>query len=151
MNRKGIQIRITYKVRNVLSSRSIELSPEDYFDPLEEGENYQEDGTPKYNHTWQYLNKAVDELEWVIEEVSGTTEDRIIRTEFLKDGINWMIHRRDKSGYEEIIHNTEIASNISHIIRTHKASEGIWTVNTNVIYYNPGTPDERMEYFTVEG
>lgn len=150
MTEGNIQIRITYKKRKDPSLSSIDLNPEEYFDPLVEGENYQEAGIPKYNHTWEYLNEVINELEWTIEEISGTNEDRTIRTEFLTGGVNWMIHRKDKSGYEEIIHNTEIAANISHVIRTQKESEGFWTVNTNVVYYDSGTPNERGEHFTFE-
>ncbi len=150
MKEQDIQIKLMYKKRDDNIPVSIQLEPEAYFDRLESGENYQEDGVPKYNDAWEYLDVPVSELEWIMEEISGTTEDGIIRTELLKDGVNWMTHRKDESGYEEIIHNTEISPNISHIIRTHKDDEGIWTVNTNMVFYDSGTPNERGEDFTVE-
>jgi hypothetical protein len=150
MNDQDIQIRITYKRRDDETPVSIDLDPETYFDPLEPGENYREDGVPKYNDAWEYLDVPVHELEWITEEICGTTEDGIMRTELLKDGVNWMAHRKDESGYEEIIHNTEIGPNISHIIRTHKDDQGIWTVNTNTVFYDSGTAKERWEDFTFE-
>lgn len=143
MTKINIQVKITYKRRHDDEPYRLELRPEEYFDPLEPGENYREDGIPKYFNTWEYLDLPLNELEWTIEEIRGTTEDRIIRTEFLKDSLNWMSHRKDQSGFEEIIHNTEIASNVSHIIRTHRDDEGFWTVNINVVHYDSGTPNEK--------
>ena len=145
----NIHIKITYKMVKRETPDILELTPEDYFDPLPSTENYQEDGIPKYNHTWEYLdNISPDELEWITEEISGTYEDRVIRTEFLENGYdNWMTHRRDKSGYEEIIHNTEILPNIGHTVRIDRNSEGVWKVNTNIVHYDSGTPNERWVSF----
>ncbi len=116
MDDSNIQIGIVYKRKEDKLPRSVNLSPEEYFDKLREGENLRENGIPKYGHTWKFLSIPIHELEWTLEQVSGTTEDRVVRTEFLRDGINWMIHRKDESGYEEIIHNTVITP-IQHLYR----------------------------------
>jgi hypothetical protein len=43
-------------------------------------------------------------------------------------GKNWMNHRLDPDGYEELIHTTQISDDCCHIIRTCKERNGAWTV-----------------------
>ncbi|MDM8519418.1 hypothetical protein QUF64_05170 [Anaerolineales bacterium HSG6] len=149
---QSIQIKISYKRWQDATLYTVKLTPEQYFDPLEEeSETYQKDGIARYNHDWQYLIKtvAVDELEWSKLEIIGTNDDSTFYTEYQKNGRdNWMTHRVDHDGHEEIILSTELSDQIGHTIRLHKNEAGQWTVNTNMVHYDSATPDERWESFT---
>ncbi|MDM8528176.1 hypothetical protein QUF58_08170 [Anaerolineales bacterium HSG24] len=149
MTESTIQIKITYKRWQDEALQTVELTPDQYFDPLEEDETYYEDGIARYNSSWEYLpHVPVDELQWTFKEISGTNEDSTFYTEYQKNGRdNWMTHRVDHDGHEEIILSTDISNRIGHTIRLHKNEAGQWTVNTNMVHYDSATPDEWWESF----
>ena len=51
-----MEIQIVYQIWGEAAPVRKLLPPEEYFDPLEPGENYEAVGVPRYNHTWQYLD-----------------------------------------------------------------------------------------------
>ncbi|MDM8528178.1 hypothetical protein QUF58_08180 [Anaerolineales bacterium HSG24] len=59
MKQPPIQIKITYKRWQDETLQTVELTPDQYFDPLEEDETYYEDGIAKYNTDWEYLRDTV--------------------------------------------------------------------------------------------
>ena len=50
------------------------VQPDAYFDPVEPGETFQDDGIPRYNGTWQYLDIPRSQLRWSSERRSGTLQ-----------------------------------------------------------------------------
>jgi hypothetical protein len=138
-------IEITYQLREASTPVSIRLTPEQYFDPLEPGESYDRDGVPRFDHAWQYLGVPLDRLMWTVLRRSGTAEPSVHRTDFFCDGRTWLLHRTDPDGYEELIHSTEFLDGSAHIIRTHRKPSETWTMNTNMLILDSGTPAERVE------
>lgn len=151
MDDTSIRIEITFLKKGDTTPSRIELSPVEYFDPPEENENYRENGVPKYNHTWEYLTIPISELEWALEQVSGTTDDMTTRTEIFNDGRSWMSHTKDKSGHELVICDTDISDDVCHIIRIEKGDDNIWHVDSNAVIYNSGTAEEHSESFDSSG
>lgn len=149
MNDNDIKIRISYKLRNREQIYHLELTPAQYFDPLEADETYYTDGIAKYNSTWEYLPHVVaEELEWSTKEIKGTCNDKIFHTIYLKNSqVNSMTHIKTPTGYEEIILNTEINAHLNHTIRICKVEGKLWQMNSNIVHYDSGTPEEYWESF----
>jgi hypothetical protein len=144
-----IEIEIAYQLRNDDTPLSIALTPDQYFHSLEPGESYEKDGVPRYNHAWQYLGVSADRLTWTVLHRSGTTDSSVHRTDFFCGGRTWILHRSDGSGYEELIHSTELLDGSTHIIRIHKEPDEAWTMNTNVFIRDSGSPTEREEHYDI--
>lgn len=123
-----MKIRICYKTKDELE-KSIDLTPEEYFDPIDEDETYENDAIPKYNHAEEYLEISTNLLEWTEIAVSETNQSHCIRTQYSDNGKSWMSHRKDLSGYEEIILSSQINSSNVHIARIHKDGNENWQVN----------------------
>jgi len=127
-----MKIEIAYHTWNDPSPIRLRLSPEAYFDPIESGETYEKDAIPRYNHTWQYLDVPLNSLKWSMERRSGTSDDTTFMTQYMDGGRSWINHRFDPSGYEEIIHKTQLDDRTCHIVRTVKfTTEGRWAVHYN--------------------
>jgi hypothetical protein len=120
-------IRIIYQLRCESRPRSIELSPDDYFDPLDPGENYEANGIPRWDHAYQYTGHTADEVKWTVLE-NGPKKGSIVRTQFLDGRRSMMTHRADADGYEAIIHFTAIGEAGLLIVRTVKQPGQAWAV-----------------------
>jgi hypothetical protein len=142
-----MEIEITYQVYGDESPRSVFLTPEQYLDPLEPGETYEEDGVAKYGHAWQYLGIPLDRLVWTVLRRAGMADGSVHRTDFFRGGRSWILHRNDSDGYEELIHETELEDGSFHIIRSHRTDGRPWAMNTNVVIRNNGTPLEHEESY----
>ena len=140
-----MEIQIVYQTWGETAPVSKLLPPEEYFDPLEPGENYEADGVPRYNHTWQNLDVPLSCLKWTLERRSGTTDDTSIRTQYMDDGRSWMTHRSDPDGYEEIIHSTQIDDCRCHILRTCRTAGGGWVVHLNSVIEDQDDGSQREE------
>lgn len=149
MFRGGIHMRIEieYLQKDSDASKKISLLPEDYFDPLEDGEFFERDGIPRFNHDAEYISISNSRLVWSKLTIQGTDDDRTIVTNYYCDGETWMTHRIDPNGYEEIIHNTKIDRGTWHIIRTHKKKDGAWKVILNSVIYDLPDGSEREVRF----
>ena len=129
-----IKIEIEYLIKGNMESSKIKIEPEDYFDPIEENETFENDAIARFNHHIDYLNISPDQLVWSKLSILGTNEDdRIIVTRYYGDGQTWTTHRVDSDGYEEIIHYTQESEDKCHIIRTHKDKDGNWIMNLNSV------------------
>ena len=120
-------IRITYLLRSETTPRGMELSPEQYYDPLEPGQTYERGAIPRFHHAYQYTKHPADEHWWTVLE-NGPKPGSVIRTQFL-DGRRFMMsHRMDANGYEEIIHSTAVGEGGLLIVRTQKQPGQAWSV-----------------------
>ena len=59
---RHMQIRIRYQRRDEPTPRVLELSPEEYFDPLNPGETLSVRSVPRLAETWQYTPHPADEV-----------------------------------------------------------------------------------------
>ncbi|MBX7171115.1 MAG: hypothetical protein K1X72_09165 [Pyrinomonadaceae bacterium] len=123
-----MKIVISYKVIDDLE-KQITLTAEEYFDPIDEDETYENDAIPKYNHAEEYLEIATNLLEWTEIAVSETKQSHCIRTQYFDEGKSWMSHRKDLYGYEEIVLSSQLNSSNVHIARIHKDDNENWQVN----------------------
>lgn len=123
-----MQIVITYKIRNNLP-QTFPLVPEEYFDPLEIGENYEKHGVPRFDHAREYFALLPEQLDWTELHLTETEEPRKIRSDFYDDGKVVIYQRQDNDG-EEIILETHITQAKTQIIRIHKNNEvNFWQPN----------------------
>jgi len=112
----------------------LELTPEEYFDPLdeEEDENFEDHGCPKFNHAEEYLQLNTNDLKWSDIRIQGTKNDYNIRTEYYK-GIHSMWHRKEANGNEEICLITQISESQTHIARIYKTKDTDWREVMNAL------------------
>lgn len=123
-----MRIRIRYQRRDEVTPREMELSPEDYFDPLNPGETLSVRSVPRLLSTHEYTSYPADQLAWTVVEITDGPKLWRIRTQLL-DGIrSHMHHSQDSDGSEEIIHQTEISPGCWHTVRTLKQSGKLWAV-----------------------
>jgi hypothetical protein len=123
-----MKIEIHYKVRDELE-KHIVLSPEEYFDPIDEDETYENDAIPKYNHAEEYLGISTESLEWTLIKINETTQGQTIRKQYFDKGNSFMFHRKDSDGYEEIIISSQLNISNVHVARVHKDDNENWQVN----------------------
>jgi hypothetical protein len=140
-----MKIRISYKIRDE-SEKSINLTPEEYFDPLDEDENYEDHGIAKFNHAEEYLEIPAERLEWTEIKITETKIGNRIRTQFSKDGKSWMSHQKDTDGYEEIIVMSRLNDLETNIARIHKDKNENWRINYNGVISDlaDGSQTEKM-------
>jgi hypothetical protein len=123
-----MDIRIRYQRRDEATPRVLELSPEEYFDPLDPGETLSVRSVPRLLDTYQYTPHPAEELRWTIVEITDGATFWRVRTQFL-DGMRALMHHSQESdGSEEIIHQSELCSGCWHTIRTLKEAGKTWTV-----------------------
>lgn len=143
-----MEIRIRYRRRDETDTRLLHLSPDEYFDPLEDGETYSVRSVAKYQDDFAYTPHPADELSWtVLEIVDGNSWWRV-RTQLLDGKRSMMTHSEASDGDEEIIHTTEIRPGCCHIIRTFKQRGMSWTVLMNsLIFDQPSQASDLDEDF----
>lgn len=142
-----MKIIIRYKVKDE-SESYLDLTPEEYFDPLDEedNENFEDHGIAKFNNAEEYLEIPAERLEWTEIEVIETEIVHNIRKQFSKDGKSWMSHQKDLDGYEEIIVMSQLNDLEVNIVRIHKMKNENWQVNYNGIITDlaDGSQTEKM-------
>ncbi len=126
-----MQIRIRYQRRDEATPHELELSPEEYFDPLDPGETLSVRSVPRFDNGHEYTPYPADELAWTVIYIEDGAAFWRIRTQLLDGMRSLMHHTQDSDGSEEIIHSTEIDSRCWHIVRTLKETGKEWTVVAN--------------------
>ena len=148
--RENMEIVIVYQTWNDKSPLRLTLTPEEYFDPIQPGETFEQDAIPKFNHTWQYLRVPRDSLKWSMEHRSGTSDDTVFLTQYMDGGRSWMNHRSDPNGYEEIVQCTQLDECRCHIIRAVKiAPNGRWAVSYNGLITDQDDGSQAEQRFDV--
>ena len=115
-------IEILYKRRSEDGVQRLLLTPEEYYDPLEPGESW-EDTIPRFDHTADYLDEAVDELEWtrVVQEDGSVLMER-----FSSQGRVEFWHLRSADGGQELCLSTTYAPGRYHLTRMYLDAAGDW-------------------------
>lgn len=140
-----MKIEIEYLEKGKPVPVSINLRENEFFDLIQEGESYENDAIPKYNHAREYLEVSLSRLLWTKLNIEGTNEDRKIITHYYNNGESWMSYRIDIDGYEEMIHSTKLDEKTCHVVRLHKDCDGNWEVNYNGAIYDlsDGSQEEK--------
>jgi len=128
-----ISIVIEYETREGAIDR-VQLTPEEYFAPIEPAESFESDAIPKYDHASGYLGVSVEALAWTVVTLRGTVQDRTIREDFFPGGRTHLAHRVDHDGREELIHTSRIGDTIDLVTRTEKLPGQPWRVVMNWSY-----------------
>jgi hypothetical protein len=113
----------------------MELTPEEYYDPLGPGQTYERGAIPRFHHACQYTGHSADDLKWTVLE-GGPIKGSVVRTQFLDGRRSMMTHRTDANGYEEIIHSTAVGEGGLLIVRTVKGPGEAWSVVRSVYSVN---------------
>lgn len=142
-----MRIRIRYQRRGEPTLYEMELTPDEYFDPLDPDEALSVDSLPRLMDTYEYTPHPADELVWTVVEITDGTEYWIVRTQLL-DGMRALMHHRQASdGSEEIIHSTEVSPGCWHTVRTLKESGKQWAVVVNSLTVEkPGRMEDSRGY-----
>lgn len=124
-----MQVWIKYQVHGEHDARVLTMTPQEYFDPLDEEEHdWTAESTPKHQDAYEYTGRPAKDLRWTILEVLDGKKFWRVRTQFLDGASSMMTHTQDSDGNEEIIHQTEILPGCWQIIRTLKPAGQTWTV-----------------------
>jgi hypothetical protein len=123
-----MQVRIRYQRRDEATPREIDLSPDEYFDPLDPGETLSVRSVPRLLDTHEYTPHSADQLAWTVVEIADGVEFWRVRTQLLDGMRSLMHHTHDSDGSEEIIHQTEISPACWHTVRILKQSGKLWAV-----------------------
>src|SRR5688572_19076776 len=122
-----MDIRIRYQRRDEATPRVLELSPEEYFDPLNPGETLSVRSVPWLLDTYQDPSHRVEELGRTVLEITDGAAFWRVQTQSI-DRMRSLMHQSQQSdGSEEIIHQTELGPLCWHIIRTLKEAGKTWT------------------------
>ena len=143
-----MQIRIRYQLRSESAPREMELSPEDYFDPLEPGEVPDVRSVPRYLDAYRYTGIPADDLLWTVLEITDKNDSWRVRTQLLDGRRTLMHHTQRADGTEEIIHSTELAPLCWHVIRTLKQPGKSWAVTmSSLTVESPEEPTLKSRFF----
>ncbi|MFL5538704.1 MAG: hypothetical protein ACJ8J0_06905 [Longimicrobiaceae bacterium] len=116
-------IEILYKRRSEDGVQRLLLTPEEYYDPLEPGESSYEDSIPRFDHTADYLDGAVDGLEWIrVAREDGS----VLLERFSSQGRVTFWHLRGADGGEELCLSTTYAPGRYHLTRLYRDPAGDW-------------------------
>lgn len=113
---------LTFKFKGQDTIHEIELTPEEYYDEIEEGETYENDAIAKYNAEKYYIldhygDIYFEDLEFTTIELRDSVKSDLI-TKTLYYGVDSTIcYRRNKNGYELIIQSIQVATNCCTITR----------------------------------
>ena len=126
------------------STCAFELTPEQYYEPIEQGENYEDDCIPQYDRTINYINDfdsritdriTEDELEYSIIKIQESIKsDRTLKTTYFGNESD-LIYSIDNEGWELIIQSIRVADNCIVITRMERANTNSEWIN---ISYSTG-------------
>jgi hypothetical protein len=137
-----MKIEIHYQTITDVEPQFIQLTPEEYFDPLEEDEtSFETSGIARSEFAGEYLNLRAEELKWTDVRIQGKNSDYNVRTEYYKGGHS-MWHLRDFDGTEGMCYTSQISDSRQQIIRLHKPVNSSWQVNYHGIWENEATASE---------
>lgn len=139
-----MDIILSYKIKNSDFIEVLRLTAEEYFDKIQEHENFENDAIAKYDKEQYYIldfnpDISLDELEYTTVELTNSNKsDFVTRTNYYGNDTT-VIYRKDKNGFELIVQSIRVATNcivITRLERPNSFSE--WTnINLNIgLNYN---------------
>jgi hypothetical protein len=132
-----MKIEVTYKLKDSESTKVFELAPEQYFDPIIEGENYEIDSIPKFGDTIDYI-KIVDlsitenKLDYsIIKIIDSIQSDSSLKTIYFGNESE-LRYYLDSVGRELIVQSIRVAENC--IVVTRMERDSLNSEWTNISY-----------------
>jgi hypothetical protein len=129
-----MNILVEYQLVGCSRRHRLKISPQDYFDPIEEGQNYWDHGIEKKIFLHEYLKVDPDQIKWIVAHESKGSQKRIRRAQYL-DGDNvTMEHIVDENKEEQINLGARLPDSEEwHVIRMVKRPGKAWSVIFNEI------------------
>lgn len=146
-----MRVILTFKLADAERAETRVFSPEEYFDPIEDGETYEEDAIPRLGHSWEYLGVDPGRLAYIRVEHRDDRGGLILSQleEFYGEGrvsvgTNDDFHRDGSLASEDLVITTEIRPQAFHILRLYRKSPSrTWTLILNgLVTTQDGKPDE---------
>jgi len=122
-----MNITLTYSRIDSKEQEVVELNPQEYFDPLEKGENYWDDGVERKFLLEEYLPIDKVQVKWFRITLEHDEMKRIYTCQLLDSDRSTSTHSIDEFGNEEIITQSKIADETWHTVRTQKPLGGQWS------------------------
>ncbi len=154
-----MKIEIIYKLKDSESTNVFELTPEQYFDPIIEGENYEDDSIAQFGDTIDYIkrvDKSITEndLDFSIIKIQGSLKsDSTLKTIYFgnESELRYFV---DYEGRELIIQSIRIAENcivITRMERDNLDSEWINISYMTGLNYKNELHGREIWYFAKDG
>ena len=128
-----MKITFTYQVAGESQTRTKQLGPDDYYDPINPRENYWDDGIEKFIFPHEYIETPVEQLKWLTVLVAAGNKSRISRCQYLDGDKVSMHHSIDENGEEEIILSAQLPDKSWHTTRILKPPLGSWAAYVDSI------------------
>ena len=111
-----MKIEIIYKFKNSELIKNFNLAPEQYFDGIIDGENYERNNIAKFGDTIDYIKRFEDsitenDLDYSILKIQGSLEsDSILKTTYFgnETELRYLVNN---DGWELIVQSIRIAEN----------------------------------------
>ena len=137
-----MEVSLTYQLHDHGEPQKLELSPADFFDPLEAGESFWDDAVERHLLLHEYLGVEPARVKWMVARVSDGGRTRLTRAQYL-DGDNVLMqHTVDEHQGEEIILSTRLPTGESHTIRVLKPGDASWSVTANMLIHDASVDDQ---------
>lgn len=135
----AMRITIRYQVRDESTSRQLELTPDEYFDPPDPGERLNVRSVARRMETHHYTSFSAKELAWTLLEITEGTDFWRVRTQFLDGQRSCMQHTQQSDGSEEIIHQSRLSEHCWHTVRVLKESGKLWATTCDSLIVEQAT------------
>lgn len=133
-----MKIIITFRRKDNDADETTALKPEEYIDPIEPGETYENDAITRLDHTHDYLSLTPAELDWAQVDVRSDEKDfrRSWRTDYYSDGaveVTQTTEMNEGVFDEEIIVSTSLGPNVYHVVRLYRRQSPHWSMTLNSV------------------
>jgi hypothetical protein len=150
-----MKIQIEYKLRDNSNIALLHLDPSVYFDPIDLGENFEDDAIPKFGDTIEFILESDNSIkretiEYILLTISESLKsDKVEKITYLHSD-NELRHTRDFKGWELIVQSIRVATNCIVITRIERENaESEWQNVSYSSVLNPST-DAEMYYSSGE-
>jgi hypothetical protein len=117
-----MNIRITYKLKNIDTIKSIYLTPEQYYDPIEKGQSFEENSIAKFGDTIDYITEFdvfvnAELIEYSLLEIMNSLKsDMKLKTTYFGNESE-LRYLKDSTGWELIVQSIKVTTNCIVITR----------------------------------
>lgn len=126
-----MKITFTYQLVGSCEQHRLEIDPHDYFDPIEDDENYWDHGINKKLFLHEYLDINPGQIKWIVARLSKGNQTRIRRAQYLDGERVTMEHIINENREERIILGALVDSKRGHNIHLLKKHGRAWSVVYN--------------------
>lgn len=119
---------VEYEAKGSSQIFKVEVSVEDYFGPVGEGETYERDGIPKHLDIRDYVEPNND----LIRRIKANIFGEIIIQKFCENGVLHQ-HTTHSDGSEMLVIQSDIGNGLVHSVKLTKQHNSEWVTKEVVI------------------